>query len=137
MTGFGPQLIGQTEKALNALLGEVLAGTGLDERQWVALRLTAQADGTRAASDVVRDEAHFADADGLIDRLTSLGLAADGRVTESGRQLIHTVAGRVGELMGPVWEAVDPADRAAAERALSVVRDGARAALVSGAARTS
>lgn len=129
MTGFGPQLIGQTEKALGAMLGEVLAGTRLDQRQWVALRLTAQTDGTRAAADVVRAEAHLADADDLIDQLAALGLVAEGRVTEAGRRLIVTVTGRVDQLMGPVWQAVDPADLAAAERALRIVRDGARAAL--------
>ena len=46
---FGPQLIGQTEKTLQALLRRALAGTGLDERQWVALRLADQPDGTGRA----------------------------------------------------------------------------------------
>lgn len=36
---FGPQLIGRTEKALNALLDRELSGTGLTEPQWVALTL--------------------------------------------------------------------------------------------------
>ncbi|MFD4988184.1 hypothetical protein [Streptomyces sp. NPDC058374] len=37
---FGPQLVGRVEKSLNAFLERQLAGTGLSERQWVALRLT-------------------------------------------------------------------------------------------------
>ncbi|QSB16395.1 hypothetical protein JQS43_08995 [Natronosporangium hydrolyticum] len=42
---FGPQLIGRTEKALNALLDRQLAGTGLIEPQWVALTLTVGSGG--------------------------------------------------------------------------------------------
>jgi hypothetical protein len=35
---FGPQLIGETEKTLDALLRQFLEGTGLTESQWVTLR---------------------------------------------------------------------------------------------------
>jgi hypothetical protein len=37
---FGAQVLGQTEKALNAILARQLAGTGLTEPQWVTLTLT-------------------------------------------------------------------------------------------------
>src|SRR5690349_8557418 len=47
---FGAQLIGRTEKALDALLHRALAGTGLSEPQWVVLTLTVTADGTSRAS---------------------------------------------------------------------------------------
>ena len=40
-----PQVIGQTEKALNAILERLLAGTGLTEPQWVALTLTVMSGG--------------------------------------------------------------------------------------------
>jgi hypothetical protein len=39
---FGSQLIGQTEKALVALLRRSLEGTGLSEPQWVTLRVADQ-----------------------------------------------------------------------------------------------
>ena len=47
---FGPQLIGETEKTLTALLRRFLADTGLSEPQWVTLRV-AQLYG---ADDTVR-----------------------------------------------------------------------------------
>ena len=45
-TPFGPQLIGETEKTLNALLRRLLQGTGLTEPQWVTLRLANLLDET-------------------------------------------------------------------------------------------
>ena len=36
---FGPELVGQTEKTLSALLLRSLEGTDLTEPQWVTLRL--------------------------------------------------------------------------------------------------
>lgn len=42
---FGPVLVGQTEKTLQALLRRTLAGTGLSEPQWVTLRLAHMLDG--------------------------------------------------------------------------------------------
>ena len=50
-TPFGPQLIGETEKTLNALLLRHLDGTGLTEPQWVTLRLADQFDGTVDTTD--------------------------------------------------------------------------------------
>jgi hypothetical protein len=47
-TPFGPQLLGETEKTLNALLRKSLRGTGLTEPQWVTLRVAALTDGTTA-----------------------------------------------------------------------------------------
>src|SRR5262245_33530504 len=64
-TPFGAQLIGETEKTLNALLRRSLEGTGLTEPQWVTLRVAdliddiVDADGLAAA---VGDRAHFRDA---------------------------------------------------------------------------
>ena len=45
---FGTQLIGQTEKALNAILDQQLAGTGLTEPQWVTLTIAVMSGGTIA-----------------------------------------------------------------------------------------
>jgi hypothetical protein len=39
------QLIGQTEKTLNAILGRLLAGSGLSEPQWVTLTLAVMSRG--------------------------------------------------------------------------------------------
>ena len=45
-TPFGPQLIGETEKTLNAILRRILQGTGLTEPQWVTMRLAGALDGS-------------------------------------------------------------------------------------------
>src|SRR6202022_3264987 len=42
---FGAQLLGQTEKALNAILAQLLAGTGVTEPQWVTLTLAVMNGG--------------------------------------------------------------------------------------------
>lgn len=62
MTTFGPQLIGQTEKALDAILRRLLAGTGLTEPEWVTLRIAGQNRDGADLSGLVGDRAHFPDA---------------------------------------------------------------------------
>ncbi|HYF74268.1 MAG TPA: MarR family transcriptional regulator, partial [Nocardioides sp.] len=79
-TTFGPQLIGQTEKTLNALLDRVLAGR-LSEPEWVTLRLAHQVEAADDAelARVVADRARFADAADVVRRLARAGLVLDGR----------------------------------------------------------
>ncbi len=50
---FSTQLIGQTEKTLNAILGRLLAPTGLTEPQWVTLTV-AVAERWRDRSPRIR-----------------------------------------------------------------------------------
>jgi hypothetical protein len=126
MTTFGPQLIGETEKTLQALLRRALAGTGLDERHWVALRLAAQPDGT-ALRDRVSDRAHFDDADDLVSALEQRHLVADDVPTADGRAMLERVLTRSAALSGPIWDDVEDADAAA--RALTAVLARARSAL--------
>ena len=78
---FTPQLIGQTEKTLNAILARRLAGAGLTEPQWVTLTLAARNDGPvdrdRFAAQVA-DVARF----GLTDvqsRISELAVILRGR----------------------------------------------------------
>src|ERR1700712_1078197 len=103
MTTFGPQLIGETEKTLQALLRRALAGTGLDERQWVALRVAGQPDGT-ALRERVSDRAHFDDADDLVSSLEQRHLVADGVPTADGRAMLERVLTRSAALSGPIWD---------------------------------
>jgi crotonobetainyl-CoA:carnitine CoA-transferase CaiB-like acyl-CoA transferase len=126
MTTFGPQLIGETEKTLQALLRRALARTGLDERQWVTLRLAAQPDGT-ALRDRVSDRAHFDDADDLVSALEQRHLVADDVPTADGRAMLERVLTRSAALSGPIWDDVEDADAAA--RALTRVLARARSAL--------
>ncbi len=123
---FGPQLLGQTEKTLKALLDQALDGTGLDERLWVSLRLAAQPDEL-ALRDRIADLARFADADQLVRGLEQRGLIADDAPTAAGHEMLERVLAKSAALSGPIWDDIDDADAAA--HALNVVLTRARAAL--------
>jgi hypothetical protein len=125
-TPFGPQLVGETEKTLQALLRRALDGTGLDERLWVTLRGAAQPDG-RTLRARLADRAHFADADQLVATLEQRGLVADDSPAPAGHAMLESVLARSAELSGPIWDDLDDADAAA--RALTQVLARARAAL--------
>src|SRR5712691_4218526 len=82
---FGTQVIGQTEKALNAILDRLLAGTGLTEPQWVTLTLTAASGGTLGRDQLISRTA---------GALKVSQEAAQQRITElAAAQLVHTPAG--------------------------------------------
>jgi hypothetical protein len=121
---FGPQLLGETEKALNVLLRRSLAGSELDEEQWVTLRVASQHDGpvgTLAAR--VADRAQFQNTDRLVAQLEQKGLIANERPTPQGNALLRDVLGGNAN----IWQDVPDADAAA--RALSTVLERARAAI--------
>ena len=121
MTTFGPQLIGATEKTLNALLNHVLAETGLTEPQWVTLRLAGQNTSAAPLGAVVRGRARFADADAIVDDLSRRGLIAGNTLTPAGRELITGLESRITSLTAPVWAELAPDDVAATERVLTSV----------------
>jgi crotonobetainyl-CoA:carnitine CoA-transferase CaiB-like acyl-CoA transferase len=123
---FGPQLVGQTEKTLQALLRRALDDTGLTERQWVSLRLADQPDGI-ALRDRVADQAKFEDADQLVTALEQRGLVANDAPTADGYAMLERVLAKSATLSGPIWDDIDGADGAA--HALTVVLTRARAAL--------
>jgi hypothetical protein len=131
-TPFGPQLIGETEKTLNALLLRHLDGTGLTEPQWVTLRLSDQFDGavdTDGLVAVVDDRAHFPDADRLVGELTGRGLLSDGRPTIAGRELLTAVQAAVATDVASVFGDLATDEVAAATRVLNEVVGRARVAL--------
>jgi hypothetical protein len=123
---FGPQLLGETEKTLQALLRRALDGTGLDERLWVGLRVADQPDGT-ALRDRLAERAQFEDADELVTTLEQRRLVAGDAVTTDGRAMLERVLAKSAALSGPIWDDIDDADAAA--RALAEVLARARAAL--------
>ncbi len=121
---FGPQLIGETEKTLTALLRRSLVNWGLDEQQWVTLRLASQYGGpigTLAAQ--VADRAHFDNTDRLVEHLEQNGLLEDERPTPKGQAALQDVLGGT----STIWQ--DVPDAEAAARALSTVLARARAAV--------
>jgi hypothetical protein len=131
-TQFGPQLIGETEKTLNALLRQFLTTTGLTEPQWVTLRVADLLDGTVDADGLaaaVADRAHFPDAADLVDGLTDNGLLEDGRLTPAGRDLTASVQDTIRTETAGIWDDLPADDVAAASRLLNEVVTRARARL--------
>ena len=131
-TAFGPQLIGETEKALNALLRRFLRDTGLSEPQWVTLRVADLLDGSVDANGLaaaVADRAHFTNAADLVAELTNRDLIDDGRLTSAGRELTAAVQATITSETGPIWDSLPAADVAAATRVLNEVVSRARVAL--------
>jgi hypothetical protein len=128
-TPFGPRLIGETEKTLNALLHRFLEGTGLTEPQWVTLRLAELLDdsiGTDGLVAAVADRAHFPDAAELVGQLTERGLLDGGRITSAGRNLTATVQATITTQTAPIWNNLPADDVAAATRVLNEVLTRAR-----------
>jgi hypothetical protein len=131
-TPFGPQLIGETEKTLNALLRRFLEGTELSEPQWVTLRLADVLDGNVDAHGLaaaVAQRAHFADAAALVEALTARGLLDRGRLTATGRDVIAAVQTAITTETSPIWNDLPSEDVAAATRVLNEVLHRGRALL--------
>jgi len=131
-TPFGPQLIGETEKTLDALLHRFLQRTGLTERQWVTLRLAGMLDGSVDADGLataLADRAHFSDAGDLVAELTDRGLLADGRLSAAGRELTTTLQTTITADTAPIWDNLPSDDVAAATRVLNEVITRARVLL--------
>jgi hypothetical protein len=131
-TPFGPQLIGETEKTLNALLLRHLEGTDLTEPQWVTMRVANMLDGTADQEGLARavaDRAHFPDAARHVDDLTTRGLLADGRLTASGSELLARLQASLADDISALFDGLSPGDVAATERVLNELVGRARVVL--------
>lgn len=139
---FGTQIIGQTEKTLNAILDRQLAGTGLSEPQWVTLTIAVMSGGTiyrasftsRVASALKISDAQ---AQARITELADAGLLLDMpgsespevRVTDAGRQLHGRIRAAIAEITERLWGDLPAEDLATAGRVLSTVLARANAEL--------
>jgi DNA-binding MarR family transcriptional regulator len=140
-TPFGTQVIGQTEKALGAILDRLLAGTGLNERQWVTLTVTVASGGTVARDQLVGRLAGIlkvseAAAQARITELAGAGLlqVPDGegsvvRATDAGQQLHGRIRSAITEITERLWGDLPAEDLATAGRVLSTVLARANAEL--------
>jgi DNA-binding MarR family transcriptional regulator len=130
---FGTPVIGQTEKALNAILNRQLAGTGLTEPQWVTLTLTIMSGGT-IDHDQLTDrvagvlKVSDADAQARIAELAAARLleATDGegspvKVTDAGQQLHARIRTTVTEITERLWGDLPADELATAGRVLDTV----------------
>jgi hypothetical protein len=139
---FGAPILGQTEKALNAILHRQLEGTGLTEPQWVTLTMTI----TGGAAD--RDElvgrvagvlkVGDVDAQARIAELAAAQLlqvpddeGSPVRVTEAGQHLHGRIRTAVTQITQRLWGDLPAEDLATAGRVLSTVLTRADAELAS------
>ncbi len=130
MITFGPELIGRTEKTLGALLHRSLADTGLDEREYVTLRVASTLTSQQDLIAEVRGRAHFADAPALVVGLTERGLLENGRLSVPGANLLEQVLDRTASRSARIWTDFAAEDLAVATRVLNSVLDRAEAALI-------
>ncbi len=135
-TPFGPQLIGETEKTLNALLLRHLQAVAVDDRltepQWVTLRVAHMLDGSvdhNGLATAVADRAHFPDATPLVDDLTRRGLLDDGRLTSEGRERLARLQAAIADDASAIFDDLAPDDVATTERVLNELLSRARVAL--------
>jgi DNA-binding MarR family transcriptional regulator len=138
---FGTQVIGQTEKALNAILDRQLDGTGLTEPQWVSLTIAVMTSGTLERVALVSRvggalKLGDAEAAARLNELADAGLLGltEGdhspvSVTDEGRRLHGQVRTAVAEITHRLWGDLPAEDLATAGRVLRTVLDRATAEL--------
>lgn len=137
-TTFTPQVLGETEKALNAILLRELDAFSLTEHQWIALRLAVTAGGAPAREQLVGRLAEAlkvgaADAEARVAELTSRGLlqaaGAEGHVavTEAGIDVHARVRGAVSEITQRLWGDLPATDLHTTGRTLAVILQRANA----------
>ncbi|MEU5565453.1 MarR family winged helix-turn-helix transcriptional regulator [Micromonospora musae] len=127
---FGTQLIGRTEKALNAILDRQLAGTGITEPQWVTLTLTVVSGGLPTATLVERIcdalKVDQAAAREHVAALTAAGLLVTTpadvvEASERGSAQWNEVRAATGLVSQRLWGDLPEGDLAAAGRVLNIV----------------
>jgi hypothetical protein len=137
---FGTALIGQTEKALNAILNHQLADTGIIESQWVTLTLSVVNGGDIDRAELIHRVAAATQSSPAlvaqrITELTAAGFLRDGddgrvQVTDEGQTRWTQVRTAIGPITQGLWGDLPAEDLAAAGRVLGIVLDRANAVLV-------
>jgi DNA-binding MarR family transcriptional regulator len=135
-----PQLIGQTERALGALMRPVLERFGATFHQWVALSVTTTNGGSMNRADLI---AYITDALQIDDdtvEATLAELAAAGlletstesvvALNEAGRNRYDEMRTAVGANTVPLFADIPDDDLATARRVLTTVAERAANQLV-------
>jgi hypothetical protein len=140
---FSAQLLGQTEKAANAILDRLLAGPGLTEPQWITLTITVMSGGTvdhDQLIDRVTSALKISDAEAQahITELTVAGLLhvpaderAQVKLTDAGQQVHSRIRAAVTQITQRLWGDLAVEDLATTGRVLGTVLDRANAELAS------
>jgi DNA-binding MarR family transcriptional regulator len=136
------QLVGQTEKTLNAILDRLLDGA-VTEAQWVALVLIAGSGGTADRDEFTSRVAHALKMDRqaaaqLVGQLDAKGLVLTGpeagsavALTDAGQQLLGRVREQTGDVTARLWGDLPQQDLDVVGRVLSTVLERAEADLAS------
>ncbi|MCU1647590.1 MAG: hypothetical protein JWN03_7865 [Nocardia sp.] len=130
-TTLNPSIIGQVEKHHTAILTRALAGTSVDEKQWITLNQALAADAP------VERTAHIARVAGMTQwppasvetalvALVGAGLVAELpgariEVPDAGRALVAQVRGETGAIVERAYSTVSAEDRAIAARVLVTI----------------
>lgn len=143
-TAFGTQVIGQTEKALNAILDRQLAGTELTEPQWVALTIAVMSDGADDRASFSRRVANALkitdrEAQALIAELSAAKLldlpdteGSPVHPSDAGRQLHARIRTSITGITERLWGDLPPEDLTIAGRVLGIILERANAELARG-----
>jgi hypothetical protein len=137
-----PQVIGQTESALGALLGPVLAETGTSFEQWVVLAVTVDGGPADRAELVARIVQARKFAAGDVEAAIAALAAAGGLTAETGKveltaaslDLHRRIRARIHEVTSGLFD-FPAEDLATAGRVLTTVTARANAFLAAHAAR--
>ncbi|WP_282782251.1 MULTISPECIES: hypothetical protein [unclassified Nocardia] len=126
-----PSIVGQAEKHHTAVLARALAGTTLDEKQWITLnQAVAAGQPVERAGHTARvagmTQWNLADVDHAVVALLDAGLlrtVTDGRlaVTDAGTALTAEVRADSGAIVQAAYGAVTPEDLATAARVLATI----------------
>lgn len=116
-TTFTPQVLGETEKALNAILIRELTASGLTEHHWITLQLTMAGGGTIERAQLVGRLAGALKRGGgygeeQADELVARGLLSDGggdeddglvSLTPAGREVHGRIRATVAQITDRLW----------------------------------
>lgn len=132
-----PQIIGQAEKTMNAILFRLLAGPGLTEAQWITLTLTAAGGESLSRGELVAQVAHSlktgeAQAREVLASLATAELVADPgddsgpvRFTPAGTGVFAEIRGATAEVVKRLWGDLPAGDLATAGRVLAIITERA------------
>ena len=136
-----PQVIGQAENALRALLERTLAGTGLSYRHWIALSLAVGNDVPVAQDALIERITAVLKVDDTAAREAVADLAGeqlaetvpgDGsrvRPTDAGRKLHREVRAAIAEIVTRLFRDITADDLETAGRVLTMITARADAEL--------
>ena len=136
-----PQIVGQLEKRHQAILKKVLAGTSLDEEQWITVQVALGAGKSIGRNELVGRVSGAATYEPAAVEAAIAGLAkaslveelpgTDSQlaVTSRGRELVSTLRARVQDLIGPAYSSVAPEDLATAGKVVTAITARLTAAL--------